>query len=63
MVKTNSMFIDLGTPLPNAEMLNVNLEEYKNFDFSHLDERTICFIMFICAHCPFVKHVKLIFQN
>ena len=57
MVKTNSMFIDLGTSLPNAELLNVNLKDYKKFDFSHLDERHL-FIMFICAHCPFVKHVE-----
>ena len=57
MVKTNSMFIELGSSLPDAEMLNVNLEEYKKFDFSHLDERHL-FVMFICAHCPFVKHVE-----
>ena len=57
MVKTNSMFIELGSSLPNAEMLNVNLKEYEKFNFSHLDERHL-FIMFICAHCPFVKHVE-----
>ena len=57
MVKTNSMFIELGTLLPNSEMLNINLKEPKNFDFSQLDERHL-FIMFICAHCPFVKHVE-----
>ncbi len=57
MVKTNSMFIELGSSLPDAEMLNVNLKEYKKFDFSHLDERHL-FVMFICAHCPFVKHVE-----
>jgi len=57
MVKTNSMFIDLGTSLPSAEILNVNLKEYKKFNFSNLDERHL-FIMFICAHCPFVKHVE-----
>ena len=39
MVKTNSMFIELGSSLPDAEMLNVNLKEYGKFDFSHLDER------------------------
>ena len=57
MVKTNSMFIKLGTSLPHAEMLNVNLNEYKKFDFSNLDERHLL-IMFICAHCPFVKYVE-----
>ena len=62
MVKTNSMFIDLGTSLPNAEMLNVNLIESKKFDFSCLDERHL-FIMFICAHCPFVKHVEKHISN
>ena len=57
MVKTNSMFIELGTLLPTSVMLNVNLKEFKNFDFSQLDRRHL-FIMFICAHCPFVKHVE-----
>ena len=57
MVKTNSMFIELGTSLPNYEMLNVNLSEAQYFDFSKLDGRHL-FIMFICAHCPFVKHIE-----
>ena len=57
MVKTNSMFIELGTLLPNSEMLNVNLTESRKFNFSQLDKRHLL-IMFICAHCPFVKHVE-----
>ena len=57
MVKTNSMFIELGTLLPTSVMLNVNLKEFKNFDFSQLDRRHL-FVMFICAHCPFVKHIE-----
>tara|TARA_B100000900_G_scaffold415694_1_gene446658 strand:+ start:2966 stop:3562 length:597 start_codon:yes stop_codon:yes gene_type:complete len=58
MVKTNSMFVELGSSLPNSnKMLNINLPKAVNFDFSELDDRHL-FIMFICAHCPFVKHIE-----
>ncbi len=57
MVKTNSMFIELGTALPSSVMLNVNSIEKEYFDLSKLDNRHLL-IMFICAHCPFVKHLE-----
>ena len=57
MVRTNSMFLELGTILPKAEMLNANSTNFENYNFSRLDERHLL-IMFICAHCPFVKYIE-----
>ena len=57
MVKTNSMFIEIGTPLPPIQLINVNSENQDIFNISNLDDRHLL-IMFICAHCPFVKHVE-----
>ena len=57
MVKTNSMFIEIGTPLPPIKLINVNSDNQDIFNISNLDDRHLL-IMFICAHCPFVKHVE-----
>ena len=57
MVKTNSMFLKLGTQLPFFEMINANSSNKEIYDFSKLDNRHLL-VMFICAHCPFVKYVE-----
>ncbi len=57
MVKTNSMFLELGTKLPPFEMLDINTNYSEKFNFSKLSNKHL-FIMFICAHCPFVKYVE-----
>ena len=57
MVKTNSLNLELGTMLPNFELLNANSLKKEKFSSSDLDDRNL-FIMFICAHCPFVKHIE-----
>ena len=57
MVKTNSMFLKLGTQLPLFEMHNVNSSSHENYNLSKLDNRHLL-LMFICAHCPFVKHIE-----
>ena len=57
MVKTTSISIPLGTKLPEFKMLNVNTNTIKPFNISFLDERHLL-IMFICAHCPFVKYIE-----
>lgn len=55
MARTPSNMIPLGTPAPNFSLLDTvsgktaSLEELKS------DKTTV--IMFICNHCPFVKHV------
>ena len=57
MVKTNSLDIEIGTSLPNFDLINANSLNNEKFSFSDLDDRHL-FLMFICAHCPFVKHVE-----
>ncbi len=57
MVKTNSLDIELGTKLPKFDLLNANSLKNEKFSFSDLDTRHL-FLMFICAHCPFVKHIE-----
>ena len=57
MVKTNSMFLELGTQLPFFEMINANSSNQENYNISKLDNRHLL-LMFICAHCPFVKYIE-----
>ena len=57
MVKTNSMYLELGTFLPDFEMQNINSLNREYFNFSQLDHRHLLLI-FICAHCPFVKYLE-----
>ena len=57
MVKTNSMFLELGTQLPFFEMINVNSSYQEYYNISKLDNRHLL-LMFICAHCPFVKYIE-----
>ena len=57
MVKTNSMFLELGTQLPSFEMINTNSSNQENYNLSKLDNRHLL-LMFICAHCPFVKYIE-----
>lgn len=57
MVRTSSNFIPLGSSLCEFEMLNTNSIPMGKYNFSCLDERHLL-IMFICAHCPFVKYLE-----
>jgi peroxiredoxin len=57
MVKTNSMFLELGTQLPSFEMINTNSSNQENYNLTKLDDRHLL-LMFICAHCPFVKYIE-----
>jgi len=57
MVRTNSNFLELGFKLPYFEMLNANTSKNEQFSFNQLDRRHLL-LMFICAHCPFVKYIE-----
>ena len=57
MVKTNSNFLELGTQLPFFEMINANSFNQEYYNLSKLDNRHLL-LMFICAHCPFVKYIE-----
>ena len=56
MVATPSTMLDLGTPLPEFALTNaVDGSTVTSADFA---DRSALLVMFICNHCPFVKHVK-----
>ena len=57
MVRTNSMVLELGFKLPNFQMFNVNSPNNQYFNSHNLDNRHLL-LMFICAHCPFVKYIE-----
>jgi peroxiredoxin len=53
MVKTASTMRQLGTPAPDFSLLNVDGQMVSLTDY----EGQPTLVMFICNHCPFVKHV------
>ena len=50
-----STMLPLGTTMPNFELLGIDQKTYTNKIFN---EKKGSLIMFICNHCPFVKHVN-----
>jgi peroxiredoxin len=53
MVKTASTMRELGTPAPDFSLLNVDGQYVSKKDF----EGKPLLVIFMCNHCPFVKHV------
>ena len=54
MARTPSNMIDLGSELPNFNLINtINNQLFDNKKLSN-DIGTL--VMFICNHCPFVIH-------
>lgn len=54
MVKTASTMLRLGTTAPDFSLLNVDGRVVSKADFAG---RPALLVMFICNHCPFVKHI------
>jgi peroxiredoxin len=54
MVKTVSTMLPLGTEAPDFELLNLDGRMVKRDDFRGAKA---LLVMFICNHCPFVKHI------
>jgi peroxiredoxin len=54
MVKTPSTMRKLGTPAPDFRLMNVDGRMVGLHDF---DDKPALLVMFMCNHCPFVKHV------
>ena len=50
-----STMLPLGTKMPNFNLLGIDEKIYTNEMFN---EKMGSLIMFICNHCPFVKHVN-----
>lgn len=53
MVKTASTMRTLGTPAPDFNLLNVDGQMVSKNDFAGQP----LLVIFMCNHCPFVKHV------
>ncbi|NEN93733.1 MAG: thioredoxin family protein [Okeania sp. SIO3H1] len=57
MVLTASTMLTLATPAPNFQLQDVVSEQI--ISLSTFEGKKALLIMFICRHCPFVKHVQL----
>ncbi|WP_319422826.1 thioredoxin family protein [Pleurocapsa sp. FMAR1] len=56
MVKTASTMLALGTAAPEFELQDV--VSGKTVSLADFSDRQALLLMFICQHCPFVKHVQ-----
>lgn len=56
MAVTPSNMLPLGTKAPNFELLDAITNKLVTLDSIRGEKGTV--IMFICNHCPFVKHVN-----
>lgn len=56
MAKTLSTMLDLGTTAPDFNLPDV--VSGKNISLKDFANRKALLVMFICRHCPFVKHVE-----
>jgi peroxiredoxin len=50
-----STMLSLGTKLPEFNLKGIDGKFYQHSDFS---EQNGLLVMFICNHCPFVKHIN-----
>ncbi|MBD2021314.1 thioredoxin family protein [Leptolyngbya sp. FACHB-36] len=57
MALTPSTMLALGTPAPAFTLPDVVSDAIVNFPEAFADHRALL-VMFICQHCPFVKHVQ-----
>jgi thiol-disulfide isomerase/thioredoxin len=57
MVKTNSNMAPLGTQAPDFNLLEPLSQQMLKFS-SFAQHRKVLVVMFICNHCPFVKHIN-----
>jgi peroxiredoxin len=55
MARTPSTMLPLGTPAPDFKLPDPSGKVYALADF---DASPALLVMFICNHCPFVKHVR-----
>lgn len=54
VVKTASTMLPLGTPAPDFSLVNV---DGRTITLSELPAAPATVIVFMCNHCPFVKHI------
>lgn len=56
MALTPSTMLELGTKTPDFSLLDVNTN--KRISLADLQSCPALLVMFICNHCPYVKHVR-----
>lgn len=56
MVKTASTMLDLGTKAPDFQLPDT--VSGKTISLASFADKKGLLVMFICQHCPFVKHIK-----
>ncbi|UCF40006.1 MAG: thioredoxin family protein [Gemmatimonadota bacterium] len=56
MVATPSTMLELGTPIPDFALPNV--VDGRKVTPRDFEGKRALLVMFICNHCPYVKHVK-----
>jgi peroxiredoxin len=56
MAETPSTMLPLGTKAPLFTLLDTRTEQFVSLDDLQSDIATV--IMFICNHCPYVKHIQ-----
>ena len=56
MVKTASTMLPLGTPRPEFSLTNA--VDGKTVSLTDFADKPGLLVMFICNHCPFVKHLQ-----
>lgn len=56
MVRTLSTMLDLGTPAPDFQLPEVISGQM--ISLATFADKKALLVMFICRHCPFVKHVQ-----
>jgi peroxiredoxin len=55
MAKTESTMTELGTPAPDFRLPDTVTGDHVGFDDVAGEQATV--VMFICNHCPFVRHI------
>ena len=55
MARTESTMLELGTPAPEFNLQDTNGQPVSLADFA---QAPALLVMFICNHCPFVKHIR-----
>jgi thiol-disulfide isomerase/thioredoxin len=56
MAETPSSMLPLGTTAPNFKLLDTISSKVESLQTLKSDKATV--IMFICNHCPYVKHIQ-----
>ncbi|MEA5511848.1 thioredoxin family protein [Crocosphaera sp. UHCC 0190] len=56
MVRTLSTMLPLGTKAPNFALVDALSE--KTISLDTFGDKKALLVMFICVHCPFVKHIQ-----